>query len=296
MTALRYPKDLDGSGSDYVRFDFKKYETPLKSGSNNSGEYNRSAARGLTPSDITKDAIVITMPNDIASNITGDWGSKGMGGLTRAAIGTVGNITDVLTSKTKLDLGAGIGNSVSGIAGGFAEDALRGLVNKMNETNGLGSNLTASDVLGLVSTYIINPNTELLYQGTSLRKHGYRFKMIAQSKEEAQDILKIANIFKKCAAPKGGDQTFLKLENRNFIGIPDVCQVTFHQSGVTGEHPYLPRYKVSAITSVGVDYITEGQYITFSGGEPIGVNLTLEFTELKLLFSDEIGTEANQYR
>jgi hypothetical protein len=148
----------------------------------------------------------------------------------------------------------------------------------------------------LVSGFIINPNTELLYQGTSLRKHGYRFKMIAQSEKEAKDILAIANIFKRCAAPKGADQKFLGLTNRNFIGIPDVCQITFHKARESGEHPYLPRYKVSAITSVEVDYITEGQYMTFDDGRPIGINLSIAFTELKLLFADEIGDTPDKYR
>jgi hypothetical protein len=43
---------------------------------------------------------------------------------------------------------------------------------------------------------------------------------------------------------------------------------------------------------VDVDYITEGQYMTFSDGHPIGINLTVELTELKLVFSEEIKSGA----
>lgn len=312
MAILRYPENLDGSGSDYIKFEFKEYTAPLKGPSSKAAEYNvsvggptgRALGRSKIATDENIEAVVITMPNDIATNISGDWGAKGMTGLARTALGAVGGVVDATflnakssgnksLTQTITDATAG---GISGIAGGFAEDALKAAVNGLQSVNGLGSNLSASDVLGLVSGYIINPNTELLYQGTSLRKHGYRFKMIAQSEQEAKDILAIANIFKKCAAPKGADQKFLGLTNRNFIGIPDVCQITFHQAGKTGEHLYLPRYKVSAIDSVGVDYITEGQYMTFDDGRPIGINLTLAFTELKLLFADEIGTGANDYR
>ncbi len=182
------------------------------------------------------------------------------------------------------------------MATGLAEDGLKFINQKLSEIPGVGSNLNVNDALGLVSGYIINPNTELLYQGTSLRVHGYNFKMIAQSKDEARDILEIANTFKKLILPKGDAAKFAEKDVRNFIGIPHVCRISFHKAGESGEHPYLPRYKTSAITSVDVNYITEGQYMTFTGGEPIGVELRISFKELKLMFSEEIGSGPKQYR
>ncbi len=308
MAILKYPENLDGSGPDFVKFTFFNYDPALKGGpSNRSAAYNASTtsvARSKIATDAGVDSIVISMPNDIASTISGDWGPKGMTGLARAALGSVasGVQTALGTEKKSAFSLPGLTSftrdALSGVAGGFAEDALKAMVDGMQSVQGLGSNLSASDVLGLVSTSIVNPNTELLYQGTRLRKHAYRFKMIATSSSEADAILKIAQLFKKIAAPKGKDQELLGLNNRNFIGIPDVCDVTFHRGGEgKGEiHTDLPSYKRSAITQVGVDYVTEGQYMTFADGKPIGINLTLELMELKLLFSEEIGTGTNQYR
>jgi hypothetical protein len=240
------------------------------------------------------------MPNDISSNIVGNWGSFSMTGLGRAGVGVVAstlqnksdydktkisNFTGKFTSQMFID-------ALGALGGGIVEDGLRLVAEGLNKVPGLGGNFSANNILGLTSTYILNPNTELLYGGTQLRQHGYRFKMIAQSRKEAEDILKIADTFKQVTAPKGGNQKFLGLENRNFIGIPDICKVSFHLAGTTGEHPYLPKYKISAIKSVDVDYITEGQYMTFSDGHPIGINLTVELTELKLVFSEEIKSGA----
>lgn len=311
MASLRYPKGLDGSTSDYVVFEFFEYVPAFAGGPTNTAESYGYSVTKFAPSSVAKKAgvgsgIAITMPNDIGSTVKGEWGQKSMNGLVRAALGGIGGAigTDYgafLGSKTSLatkftNVVKSTGELVSGVAGGFAEDAIRGTVDALNKVPGLGSSLSASDIVGGLTGFIINPNTELLYQGTGLRTHGYRFKMIAQSPEEADDILKMVNLFKQVAAPKGTDQKLGPLKNRNFIGIPDVVQVKFYNAKAKGESEYLPRYKLSALTSVNVDYITEGQYMTFTDGKPIGVNLSLEFTELKLIFSEEYGTGSNQYR
>ena len=290
MTILRYPENLDGSGSDYIKFEFFRYKAALAGGpSSAAAGYGASIdSKSLTPAGINN--IVITMPNDIASNITGNWGGFNMTGLGRAAVGSVaGSIESIKKGGPGVSgLVSGFKDLVSSVGGGLVEDGLRAVSEGLNQVPGLGGNFSANTILGLTSGYILNPNTELLYGGTQLRQHGYKFKMIAQSRTEAEDILKIADTFKQAAAPKGESQKFLGLENRNFIGTPDVCKVSFHLAGTTGQHPYLPIYKMSAIRSVAVDYITEGQYMTFSDGHPVGIDLTLEFTELKLVFSDEI--------
>lgn len=300
MAILRYPENIDGSTSDYVRFQFFNYAAPYAggpiTGAASGSSYNASA-NALKPSDL--DDVVITMPNDISSRINGNWGGTNLTGLAAAAYGAVGGISGLATATGGQNFVDKANATLKGTfdAGlkGLAEDALKTVVDKINTAPGLGSNLTLNDALGLVSGYIINPNTELLYSGTGLRDHGYSFKMIAQSEKEAEVIQKIANTFKIAAAPKG-NKAILDQTVRNFIGIPDVCRVTFHIAGSTKEHPYLPRYKTSAITNVSANYVTEGQYMTFSDGKPIGINLSVSFRELKLLFADEIGDGDTKFR
>lgn len=295
MALLKYPENIDGS-SDYIKFKFFKYKAPYSNGAISdraSGVgYNRSAT-DLTSSGL--DDIVITMPSDIASSISGDWGSKSFGGLTATALGAIGGITNA--NQLKTGFGEFAKSFAKSGAGGIAEDILKEVSNQVSKAPGVGSSLQLNDYLGLVSGYITNPNTELLYQGTQLRTHGYTFKMIAQSETEAIAIDSIANTFKQATAPKGSSAKFLDQEVRNFIGIPDVCRVSFHVGGNSAEeHPYLPRFKTSAITNVSVDYITEGQYATYTDGRPIGLSISVGFKELKLLFADEIGSGNTKFR
>ena len=302
MATLKYPEEIDGR-SDYIKFKFFKYQAPYETGGivgAASGEdYNRSA-NALRSSGL--DEIVITMPNDISSSISGNWGGKSFGGLAAAAFGAIGGaIPDDMSKATSQSIGQKIlaeaAKAGTSAVTGFAEDVLRTASNTLSKAAGVGSGLNFDSTLGLVSGYITNPNTELLYEGTQLRNHSYTFRMIAQSETEARNIDEIAMTFKQATAPKGNKAQFLDAQVRNFIGIPDVCRVSFHLGGNTSEeHPYLPRFKTSAITNVNVDYITEGQYATYTDGRPIGLTLSVSFKELKLLFADEIGPGNTKYR
>jgi hypothetical protein len=183
--------------------------------------------------------------------------------------------------------------TISAAAKVASEDILKFLGDEFAKLPGLGANLGANDILQLTAGTIINPNTELLYSGSSLRTHGYTFKLIPQTKSEAQNVIKIVEIFKKACAPKSKAALFAG-NFRNFIGVPDICRISFMGDG--GENPYLPRYKPSAITSVSVNYVTDGGYISFREGEPLGVSLTVSLMELKLIYDDEIGSGSTKYR
>ena len=292
-TNLRYPYNIDGS-SDFIRFEFFDYKPALVGGPPTTLlAYNTSAtSKGLKRAEKTE-PIIITMPNDVSTNFGGNWGGKNLTGLAALVGGTAAaTVNAAKGGKFNLsNLTTQGGQYLSGAAGAAAEDILKTMTSKITNAPGMGSNLNTNDVLGLVGTVIVNPNTELLYEGLSLREHGYNFKLIAFSQEEAKVIDEIVKTFKRAVLPKGAGQKFAGLEGRNFIGIPNVCQVSFHQSG-GGENKYLPKYKMSAITGVNVDYITEGQYMTFDDGRPIGVNLRVTFKELKLVFSEEIESES----
>jgi len=285
---LRYPYNINGSG-DFMRFSFYDYKAPYSSGAPTTlTSYYSSAIPVGTP---VLNEIYITMPNDVDTNFKGNWGGKNLTGLAAAAFGAAGAAINAAgTGQVKLsNFAEQAGKTTSAALGGVAEDVLKTLTNSVTNAPGLGSNLSTNDVLGLVSGFIVNPNTELLYQGTDLRTHGYNFKLIAFSLKEAEAIDDIVKTFKTAVLPSGATQKFLgALEGRNFIGIPYVCQVSFFRGGGV-ENEYLPKYKMSAITDVSVDYITEGQYMTFEDGRPIGVNLRVTFTELKLVFREEVA-------
>jgi len=291
---LRYPLDIDGS-SDFMKFKFYEYKDPLE-GRGTSYVNTDSQLKGK----VYGEEIYLNMPNDIGSNFTGSWSGRETTSLAQAALGTIGTAVGGIT---KGNVKGGIGSLISDlttkgtwkdVGTAMGDDGIRYLASQFASLPGLGANLSESDVLQLTTGTILNPNTELLYGGTSLRQHGYSFKMIPQSKKEAGDVIKIVREFQKACLPKVKSAVF-GIEGRNFISVPPLCEVTFWTK-FNQENEYLPKYKLSGITSVSVGFVTDGNYMSFRDGEPIGLQLTIGLTETKLIFSDEIGTGSGKYR
>jgi hypothetical protein len=295
-TRLCYPENLGAGGTrDYIKFEFGEYKAPYSTGET---QYNSSFYDTKTGFDPKGTPIYLNMPDDIGSSFNGKWAGKDLTGVAAFGLGTVAG---PIATGLKGDLDAlqtqfaNIFNldTIKNAGGAATEDGLKFLGDGFGQLPGLGANLGVNDILALSAGTIINPNTELLYSGSSLRTHGYTFKLIPQTKTEAQNVIKIVEAFKKACAPKSKPALFGGAF-KNFIGIPDICRISFMGDG--GENPYLPRYKPSAITAVSVNYVTDGGYISFRDGEPVGVSLTVALTELKLIYDNEIGSGPTQYR
>jgi hypothetical protein len=296
--ALIYPVSAgEGSPFDLIKFDFFKYQAPYGSGNQGGNtplnQYNASLSGASQLGSAGLESIYLPMPNDVGSKYGGKWAGQD---ITTIMSGVLGILQKTDKSKAgaegiKVETLEAAGNKAGGF---FAEQFYRYAANKVNEVPGLGSNLTANDLLSLGTGSIINPNTELLYGGSSLRTHGYTFKLIPQEAGDSTAIRDIVETFRKAILPKrnSGDTTSFAgvATAKNFIGIPDVCNVSFMTSvgGSLVENTFLPKYKTSAITALDVSYVTDGQYQTFSDGAPIGIQLTVAFTELKLLFKEDL--------
>ena len=59
---------------------------------------------------------------------------------------------------------------------------------------GLGTNVEDTDALSGVSGTILNPNTEMMYQSSTMRGFDLRFKMQARSEVRAKDQTILHNI------------------------------------------------------------------------------------------------------
>lgn len=77
-----------------------------------------------------------------------------------------------------------------------------------------------------------------------------------------------------------------------FIGVPNLCKVNF-MSG-NDEHKVLPRYKMCAVTQVDVNYTPDGAYATYNdaNSQPVAIELSINFQETKLVFSEEIKNDS----
>tara|TARA_B100000085_G_scaffold64827_1_gene57651 strand:+ start:31 stop:1047 length:1017 start_codon:yes stop_codon:yes gene_type:complete len=317
---IAYPRTLFDNYTDYVKFDFYKYQGPFQG--DGGGKFQDAA--GVTKQlqtynqtqgnqykrypGLEQSRIVMYMPEDISTGYRSDWTGKKFSNVGMNALRTAGNTLSG-------DAGAAINSFVSSLS--TAASAVPSAIaqNIADGINALGNDsVSTNDVLGGALGVVLNPNTELMFQGFDLRSFGLKFKMAARNEDEAKDIAKIIGTFKKVALPSFGldpggiadlgkfGKTLLdavtpgegvKESNTNYIGVPGLCTVQFMKG--PSLHPHLPQYKICAITQVDVNYTPDGTYNTFTDGRPVAVELGLQFSETKLVYSDEINIEGTSY-
>ena len=318
--SLRWPMDTIGTGTDYVFFQFGKYPPPfgrdeaalknqIKKETN--AEYTENQLSGITNQtdamaaydlyswggtiDVDHDDavgynIMLPMPQDLSTELQQSWQGKQFTATGRAAVAALaaGNFSHA-------------SNVVSNIAG--SAKALQTALNTtvLNSIPGVGGNFEFNDISGSTRGIVINPNAELLYDAPEMREIGMIFKMVPQSREEAINIRKICQAFRKAALPHWGAKGVELVENveglkkdtsidqtreGNWIRVPNLCKFTFMHGA--NEHPYVTQFKPCAISNVEVNYTPDGTYATYEDGAPVATELRVNFMETKLIFSQEI--------
>ena len=285
---LRYPRDEDiQTTSDYVSFSFFKYRPPLKGTSTADDQFNvtggtidisrayKNYNASIVETEPAEDlqSILLYMPQDVQSEYSQDWGAIKIGTGAATTIRTLSGNADIAS------IASNIGDTIKKTA--FS--ALTGLTNKFG-----GANVNRDQALGLVTDQIANPNTEVLFNGSNLRTFTLNFKMVADSEDESEEILKICNTFKSASMPSFGGASDLGISagSGQFLTIPNVVNVSFMSGNSLNK--YLPQFKTCAITSVSVNYTADGTYAAYENGSPVAVELSLSFKELKPLFASEI--------
>ena len=124
---------------------------------------------------------------------------------------------------------------------------------------------------------ILNPNLELLYQGPARRAFNYGFQFTPREKREANLVRKIIRFFKKNMAVQTDD-------SKLFLMTPNVFKLKYvFKSG--GEHPFLNKIKMCALTSCNVQYNPDGSYMTYEDGSMTSYSLQLSFQEMNPIYS-----------
>ncbi|AMO43019.1 baseplate tail tube cap [Cyanophage S-RIM32] len=317
---LSYPHDkVYTDHTDYVMFTFVKYNPPFATLSSN--EYTdkdgkRTDTTGTEALNIYnnsiadfKDAglpkIVMYMPEDIGASYGANWGGKG---FTNTGADMLRQAGAILNSGSAIDsMGTTLQNMGNAMTRGQSLIA-SGIAGAMNALPGkIGGSVDTNDVLGGIGGVILNPNAELLFSGFDLRNFGLSFKMAPRSETEAKTIRDICTTFKRASLPNFGaspGNTIANLfkkeggtaeanDNRNYIGVPNLCIVEFMKGG--SPHPYLSQFKPCAIKEVNITYTPDGQYTTYRDGSPVATGLQLSFLESKLVYSNEISYGGASY-
>ena len=145
-----------------------------------------------------------------------------------------------------------------------------------------GQSVSQDQFLARTSGRVLNPNAELLFQGPVLRDFNFDFLMIARSQKEGKEIRKIIRWFKSGMAPKFNSSTFLKtpdiftLEYKNGVGDGDILKTVnrFSPGGL-------------ALRTIAVDYAPSGYWAAYKDSQPVAVNMSLNFAELRPIYSQD---------
>ena len=309
---LRWPDDAIQKTTDYVFFQFGKYLPPFsrdagynslldKAEYNLENPFNTASTYELYNSsnenlDVSRTAnnIVLPIPQDLSNEIAQVWQGKQFTATGRAALAAVaGGNMSYAKNLTK---------NITGAAKAL-QTSLTSLA--LNSIPGVGGNISFNDVSGSTRGIVINPNAELLYDSPEMREVGMIFKLVPRNPEESLAIQRIVKTFRKAAMPswgatggeamvgaanEDGDPSLENLINYggedNWIRVPNLCKFTFMHGDKP--HPWLIQFKPCAISRVEVNYTSDGTFATYSDGAPVAVELSLNFMETKLIFSDEV--------
>ena len=284
---LRYPYDIMDAETDYFLIEALEYKaggTP--SFSSGGGAFNK------LKSAKSERNFILPVPNGIGSKNNIGWQGGNMNALTGAAAGAVDNIIDPkgLTGAENLfqtfkegisDAGESLNKQLTSVSDTSRIKAFIKAKTASAVINAaVGSNINANQIMARQSGQIINQNLELLFNSVSLRPFGFRWDISPRDKKEAKVVKEMFLQLKMRSAPKrlkGGEMAFLS--------TPDVFRISYRKGG--NVHPFLNKFKICALTSVGVNYTGSGQYSTYADGTPVHMKLDLAFTELEPIYRDD---------
>lgn len=333
---LKYPNNLFENNTDYVYFKFYKYTGPFSGIQGSTTDATGKTTKDTNPptssnpyntynatdykADDTLPIVMLYMPEDISTGYATDWGGKG---FTSTAADIMRGGGTLASGETKRTLSAVKGMiERAGKAGPtVGAETIANAINSLPAGLG-GAGVNTNDILQTTAGVVLNPNTELMFNGFELRNFSLRFKLAPRSAIEAKAIRQIIGAFKAASRPNLGQMAtgalqFFKEENKdstatspeakaaedtsnaNYVGVPDLVHVQFRKGAEA--HPFLPLWKMCALVDVSVNYTPDGVYSTYGGndkdaaGSPVAYELTLSFIETKLIYRQDISLTTASY-
>ena len=250
---LKYPPELD-SQPNFFSINMREYSTAFAAGSK-GGEYFH-----------------LPIPiNGLEDKFDIRYTSQDMG-----AIGGVGSsIMDNLRGGTIIGgLAAGVGGIAQALgeaAGAAIGDVLPGV--------GAARGAAASQ---LVQGSISNPNLAAVFKGVDLRRHTFRWKMIAYNSNESSQIDQMVTKLKQRALPE-------RELNGNFVlKYPHIAYL--YMVGPKGNGLITFSEKGAFIEHISASYNGQSHPSFFIGtNSPVEVELSISFIERSIVAAQDIG-------
>lgn len=278
----KYPLDLDTSKQDTLKIvAYERQPRTFKGGAQTAAS-GFLARRDTSNLGSPKGTIILPINGQIVDNSSVDYGDNTLNALEAFVASTA--FTAVAGEVSEGAVGKSLKEAFKNL--NVNEAALKEIIGGAAAAKGLnaisGTNQTANSIASRLSGTILNPNLELLFKGPQLRNFPFTYLFLPRSKGEANQVIGIIRTLKENMTPR--------IQSNFFLKSPNVFSVEYLKGGTP--HPYLNRIKLCALRSCNVEYAPLGTYATFPDGMPHAVRMTLQFTELDPVYSEDYGEAA----
>ena len=278
----KYPLDLDTSKQDTLKIvAYERQPRTFKGGAQTAAS-GFLARRNTSNLGSPKGTIILPINGQIVDNSSVDYGDNTLNALEAFIASTAFNV--VADKVSEGAVGSQLKEAFKNL--NVNEAALKEIIGSAAAAKGLnaisGTNQTANSIASRLSGTILNPNLELLFKGPQLRNFPFTYLFLPREKDEANQVIGIIRTLKENMTPR--------IQSNFFLKSPNVFSVEYLKGGTP--HPYLNRIKLCALRSCNVEYAPLGTYATFPDGMPHAVRMTLQFTELDPVYSEDYGEAA----
>jgi hypothetical protein len=204
------------------------------------------------------------------------------------------------------NIGAGVEAGVGAVDAflGAGKNAITSLVDQFSgstasasgklATLNLAKNLAPDEVFGGLKSKLgvsINPNSRMLFKQPNIRQFSYTFKLIAKSRDEAEEIKKIVKLFREELYPEKIGGSLGGVEFGFGYKFPNKFKIDFLydnklMDGKEGR-PYAPKIKNCYLTAVNTVF-NQTNMAMHDDGNFTEVDITLAFTEERALTKEDI--------
>ena len=307
---LLYPVDILKNQQDTLQITMYRYRAPLEGVFSGKIDTASIFTNGLQRNSALKERIattVLPIPSGIQDNNAISWGDDSMNSQTAAAAAFVSGNKGLVLGQQAL---TGVGGAAAQAFGVPVPVQTANNIALLTQSGALDSPLLSATVISLIlknaqielppetilargAGIVPNSNLELLFQGPTLRSFGFTWRMSPRSKKEARNVKRIIRLFKQGSAPrKTYSQSGGAGASSFFLGTPNIFKLSYK----TGDKEIsgLNKFKICALVNMNVIYAPDGQWSAYDEGQPVSVQMTLNFQEIEPVYESDYQTDISK--
>jgi len=266
VRTLRYPEaDLSSFGYDYISFTAHAYKAG-KGGSVESLIGGDADRMGLA-----QGSVHLPMQPALGEAQGVDWGGDRLNKIQAVAAGLAMHAMDDV-------LAGGPGKAASN----FMNDAMAAIKKEATPETMyalkayFAGQAVGANVFTRATGQVMNPNLELLFNGPMLRQFNFNFTLTPRNSTESIICRDIIKFFKTHMAPQ-------KSPTEMFLYTPNIFKLAYMTSE-GGEHPFMNRFKMCALSSFNASYTPQNTYMTYQNKSMTQYSMQLQFSEISPIY------------